>query len=102
MFDFGWVRIHLEDVFLESIQVLFLFLLRFLVRGMKSEQSGHFRGPTPRHREPHATAWVHDMAWHVHAVAWHAHAVPWHVHATAWPSERQVKLIIQESLEHFD
>ena len=56
MFGFGWVRIQLEDVFLESIQVLFWFFVRFLVRGMKSEQSGHFRSPTPQCREPHVAA----------------------------------------------
>ena len=56
MFGFGWVRIHLGDVFMESMQVFFWFLVRFLVRGTKLEQSGHFRGPTPRRRDPYAAA----------------------------------------------
>ena len=56
MFGFGWIRMHLEDVFLESIPVLFWFLVIFMVIGTKSKESGHFRGPTPRRREPHTAA----------------------------------------------
>ena len=70
MFGFGYVRIHLGDYFLESIQVLFCFWVGFLVRGTKLEQSGHFRGPTPRRRKPLAAAKVQAMAWHVHDAVW--------------------------------
>ena len=53
MFGFGRVRTHLGDVFMEKIRVSFGF--GWILEKKKAEisNSGHFRGPTPRRRDPH-------------------------------------------------
>ena len=48
MFGFGWVRIHLGDVFLESIRVFF----RFLEKMEEINKSRQFWGPMQRRRDP--------------------------------------------------